>query len=383
MAASLSTVVARPNVQSNGYSGSQTNNGNSLLACGLVVYETAAQTPAMSWSAAAMAGQTQYKDGASHSSAQWFLKTAPAAGAQTLAVTGLSSDRQGIFYAPINGATDTLRDSDGTAGTGVTSLSRTVTTEPGDLILGTVGIASFGSALVGTGDFAGVVVSEGFCPDFLYQGNAAFVATGTSHTVGFSWTGAANASLAVIVLASAGATAVATGTMTTPPIVRADIVAGGKTIILTLTGDTWVASGATFDAQRQNIINGLDAANSTANGWNEVVRDTMAVTAVVRTSATVVTITLPAFASYAPSATQTITCTIPASALVLATEVVATPTIVTLVGPLLSAYSGTTNGSGVVAVTLTSDDALTANGEVLALTGAAGGATSRATDRPT
>ena len=33
-----------------------------------------------------------------------------------------------------------------------------------------------------------------------------------------------------------------------------DIVVGGKTIILTLTGDTWVTAGATFDGQRANII---------------------------------------------------------------------------------------------------------------------------------
>jgi hypothetical protein len=105
------------------------------------------------------------------------------------------------------------------------------------------------------------------------------------------------------------------------------IVAGGRTIILTITfGDTWVAAGATFDAQRQNIINGLNSAGAEANGWNNVVRATAAVTDVVRTSATVVTITLEAFATYNITASETITVTVPATALVLNAPVVAAPT---------------------------------------------------------
>ena len=48
---------------------------------------------------------------------------------------------------------------------------------------------------------------------------------------------------------------VLTGTITTAT--NSDVASGGKTIILTLTNDTWVADGATFNAQRQNIINGI------------------------------------------------------------------------------------------------------------------------------
>lgn len=97
---------------------------------------------------------------------------------------------------------------------------------------------------------------------------------------------------------------------------ESEIVAGAETIVITLTDDTWVAAGATFDAERQAIIDGLDAAASPPAGWNTQVRDTLAVTAVVRTSDTVVTITLPAVADYAINATETITVTVPASALV-------------------------------------------------------------------
>jgi len=126
--------------------------------------------------------------------------------------------------------------------------------------------------------------------------------------------------------------AVLTGTLV-PTVTEADIVTGGKTVIITLTGDTWVAAGATFDAERQNIINGLDSAQAEAAGWDAVVKATAAVTDVVRTSSTVVTITLEAFASYNVTATETITCTIPASALVSVLSLVATPTFtVTAVG---------------------------------------------------
>ena len=119
-------------------------------------------------------------------------------------------------------------------------------------------------------------------------------------------------------LIAASVTAAITGTATST-IDEADIVAGGDTIIITLTGDTWVTAGATFNAQRQNIINGLDAASSPTNGWNNEVRDNLAVTTVVRTSDTVVTITLSAQAGYDISSQETITVTIPNTALVTST----------------------------------------------------------------
>lgn len=111
---------------------------------------------------------------------------------------------------------------------------------------------------------------------------------------------------------------------------EADIVAGGKTIILTVTGDTWVAAGGAFDAQRQNIINGMDSAQAEATGWDAVVKATAAVTDVVRTSATVVTITLEAFATYNITANETITVTVPATALLLGGAAIAVPTFTIL-----------------------------------------------------
>lgn len=130
----------------------------------------------------------------------------------------------------------------------------------------------------------------------------------------------------VLLLEAAGGTsATLTGTTTTAD--EADIVAGGETTILTLTDDTWVAAGATFNAQRQAIINGCTSAQSETTGWNNEVRDNEVVTAVVRTSDTVVTITWTAAASYDITANETITATVPATALVTSVSaVVATPT---------------------------------------------------------
>jgi hypothetical protein len=154
-----------------------------------------------------------------------------------------------------------------------------------------------------------------------------------------------------------GRTAVVTGTAIAS-ITEADVVAGGKTIIITLASDTWLASGAPFDGQRAAIIQGLDAAEAEALGWNAKVRDLEVVTAVARTSDTVVTITLTASATYDITATETITVTVPASALTGNVALIATPrftvaVVTTAAGPLLMGgklLSGGVLGRRLVAV---------------------------------
>lgn len=123
----------------------------------------------------------------------------------------------------------------------------------------------------------------------------------------------------------AGPSAAITGTATAA-IDEDDVVAGGKTIIITLTDDTWVASGGTFDGIRQDIIDGLDSAQSEGTGWNAEVRDKQGVSGVVRTSDTVVTITLDAQAAYDITAQETITVTVPATALTGAAPLTGSPT---------------------------------------------------------
>ena len=133
-------------------------------------------------------------------------------------------------------------------------------------------------------------------------------------------------------------TAAITGTATAS-ITEADVVTGSKTIIITLTGDTWVAAGGTFDAQRQAIINGLDSAQAEGTGWDAVVKGTQVTTGVVRTSDTVVTITLDPFATFNITAQETITVTVPAAALTGAVSVVGSPTFtVSVVAGSLAGY---------------------------------------------
>ncbi len=100
-----------------------------------------------------------------------------------------------------------------------------------------------------------------------------------------------------------------------PACLESEVVAGGQTIILTISQGKWAKAGTVFNAARQAIINGLDSAQAEAAGWDAEVKAKEVVTAVVRTSDTVVTITLTAAAAYATTATETITITVPAAAM--------------------------------------------------------------------
>ena len=121
---------------------------------------------------------------------------------------------------------------------------------------------------------------------------------------------------------------------------ESEIVAGGNQTVITLVGATWAAAGATFDAQRQNIIDGFDSAQSEATGWNAEVRDKEVVGAVVRTSDTVVTITWTAAPAYNVTATETITVTVPASAISGSQALTGSPTILVSLVPANASISG-------------------------------------------
>jgi hypothetical protein len=167
-----------------------------------------------------------------------------------------------------------------------------------------------------------------------WSGTGTTVVNDTTHTGGNpAWLGKRTYSStgvtkfeAFVDVGVGGTTSATTGT-SVPTQDEDSVVTGGTTTILTLTNDTYVAAGATFDAQRQAIIDGVTSAQSELTGWNNEVRDKELVTSVVRTSDTVCTITWSASASYDITATETITATIPAAALVTsATPVVSSPT---------------------------------------------------------
>ena len=107
---------------------------------------------------------------------------------------------------------------------------------------------------------------------------------------------------------------VMTGTCITA-VLESEVVTGSETIILTLANGVWNKNTTAFEAARQAMINGMDSAQSENAGWDAEVKANESVTAVVRTSATVVTITLSAAGSFVITANETITVTIPAALL--------------------------------------------------------------------
>ncbi len=145
-------------------------------------------------------------------------------------------------------------------------------------------------------------------------------------------TGSAIVASPTVAISTLSVDVTVSGTLLDEP--EASVVAGSKTIILTLTGDTWVSSGANFNAQRQNIIDGLDSSSLAAaepNGWNATARDVdLQVTDVARTSDTVVTITMPAISTYDIINDEVVKATVPATALTGAAELVGAPTILLL-----------------------------------------------------
>lgn len=124
------------------------------------------------------------------------------------------------------------------------------------------------------------------------------------------------------------AIAVVSGTVTASAT-ETGIVAGGLTIVITLTNDTWLAAGTGpigSTANTQAIIDNIDSDLSEATGWNAVVQSALVpATHVVRTSDTVCTITLPACATYNITALETISVAVPGAALTSGIQVFGTP----------------------------------------------------------
>ena len=109
--------------------------------------------------------------------------------------------------------------------------------------------------------------------------------------------------------AGSSVSAALTGTAITGGVLESEIQDGNETIIITLTGDTFVDSASSEDG----IAAGMDGSASwdsevTANTDNTDI-------ALSGTGNNIATITLPAAASYAISANDTITITIPADSL--------------------------------------------------------------------
>jgi hypothetical protein len=122
------------------------------------------------------------------------------------------------------------------------------------------------------------------------------------------------------------ATAATTGTIVTGGVHEGEIIAGGETLIITLTGDTWVATVGDDNAITQALIDGIASDKAETGGWDAVVQANMVHGDVNRDTATKITITLGAEPTYQISDIETITVTIPTTALTAAVEITATPT---------------------------------------------------------
>jgi len=144
----------------------------------------------------------------------------------------------------------------------------------------------------------------------------------------------------ITVSASAAAPTAALGgtVITGAPNTEANIVDGGKIITITLTNETWNAGTGTFgasytDAEALVIITGLVAGDQGAQ-WDKVKNALIAAsdgvinTAVVRTSATVLTINLPATATYDIATNQAVTMIVPAASVAGVSAILAAPVFV-------------------------------------------------------
>ena len=120
---------------------------------------------------------------------------------------------------------------------------------------------------------------------------------------------------------------------------EADWVTGGLTTILTVAGDLLVAAGATFEAQRQNILDGFASVPAGATGFIAEVVANEPVASVVRTDANTVTITWTAAAGMDIDVSEVVTHTMPASALVASSSpIVASPTFTVNLNNLVLSY---------------------------------------------
>ena len=114
-----------------------------------------------------------------------------------------------------------------------------------------------------------------------------------------------------LTIVNGGVSAIITGTIQDgSKDEESDIITGGSTIIITLSGDTWGGTVGNNNAITTALIDGI-----TGNGdWADVT-DVLSDTHVIRTSNTVVTITLPAVPAYAISSDETVSILIPHEAL--------------------------------------------------------------------
>lgn len=289
------------------------------------------------------------------------------AGDYTVSVTLSSglSDSQGYSWQTVNSATGTPEDSDSAEVLSAASavISTSLTNTAGALVLAAV-INSSGSPTwswsnatseraegnetnltTGIGD--GVVVSGG---------TATATATASTNTGAF-----------VLCAMSIAEVAVTGPTINTQPSAATVRVNGDTTNTATFTVAATTSGGSlTYDWELETTVGGGVYANL-ADGSGATWTGQAAASAVGTFSAKTLS-------------GRRVRCNVTDSNGTTTTDAV---TLTVLDGPVLSAATASTNGSGVASVTMTSDDALSANGEILLVTASIGGTViARTTVRP-
>ena len=102
------------------------------------------------------------------------------------------------------------------------------------------------------------------------------------------------------------------GTAVAGGVLESEIVTGGETVIITIAGDTWVPTIGSNNAITTAFLAAITGDLADAAGWNAQV--SLVHGDLVRTSATVLTLTLPATAGYSiTTGNETVTVAPPAS----------------------------------------------------------------------
>eukprot|EP00163_Fabomonas_tropica_P034660 TRINITY_DN96_c0_g1_i7.p1 TRINITY_DN96_c0_g1~~TRINITY_DN96_c0_g1_i7.p1 ORF type:complete len:4713 (-),score=554.72 TRINITY_DN96_c0_g1_i7:428-12508(-) len=142
-----------------------------------------------------------------------------------------------------------------------------------------------------------------------------------------------------------------------------DIVAGGSTIVITLTSDQWQPSVGGLNGLTLSVLNGIVSSQNEASGFNSQVKPLLTASHLVRNSNTVVTITLPPVSGYSITASESLVVTIPNAAIVGTVDVVATPSLT-----LVNKVQGTATVSGLITTTMNGEGDIILGGATIDVT---------------
>lgn len=146
------------------------------------------------------------------------------------------------------------------------------------------------------------------------------LAGGSTGTYALSTTTSASGTIDQATVAADTIIGVSLGGTATSSLMESHVVAGGRTVELTLVGDTWAADVASDATKRNALTAALDSDGVAAGGWDAQVKPALVAAGagapgVTRTSATLVTVTLPAVSGFDIVGTETVSAGAPATTL--------------------------------------------------------------------